>query len=113
MVEEINKDNYNSKISQPKQLVVVYFTASWCTPCKTFSPIVGEMAQNFKGRITFYKIDVSSTNKSFAKELGVSRIPTVISYTGGKKQRVYVGSSRATFEKWLYEQLRTPVKLAH
>ncbi len=38
------------------QPVVMWFWAPWCTVCRTESPDVAEVAQEFKGRVTFVGI---------------------------------------------------------
>tara|TARA_R110000822_G_scaffold4388_1_gene18834 strand:+ start:195 stop:458 length:264 start_codon:yes stop_codon:yes gene_type:complete len=52
----------------------LYFSASWCGPCKTLGPII-ERVKNYK--INVQKIDVD-TNNSLVSQYGVRNIPTVV-----------------------------------
>jgi len=51
---------------------LLYFSAKWCQPCKTFGPIVDQVAQQFPVE----KIDVDNNPK--ALQYHVRTIPTVI-----------------------------------
>jgi len=55
---------------------VLDFTASWCGPCRQISPWLDELAEEFKGKIYIYKIDVDKERELTAK-FGVSGMPTL------------------------------------
>jgi thioredoxin 1 len=57
----------------------LYFSASWCEPCKTLSPIMEELKN--EGYIV-KKIDVDS-NPELSQNFGIRNIPTVILTIGG------------------------------
>ena len=49
--------------------------ATWCGNCKKMEPIYNKMAEEFKGKVTAYKLDVESTgyvHQMLAKQLGVN-----------------------------------------
>lgn len=50
---------------------VYYFTASWCSPCKTFGPIVEQSG------IPFQKVDIDNDTELAAK-FGVRSVPTLV-----------------------------------
>lgn len=56
--------------------VVIDFYALWCGPCKVLSPIIEELAEEYKDRVIFYKVDVDS-EKQLANQYGISSIPTL------------------------------------
>lgn len=55
---------------------VLYFTASWCGPCKKISPLFEELAEKNKN-VHFFKIDVNE-NEKLATIYNVSSMPTFI-----------------------------------
>ena len=52
---------------------ILYFTASWCAPCKALSPIMDSL----QGQINFDKIDVDS-NTDLSAQYGVRGVPSLI-----------------------------------
>ena len=60
------------------QLNVLYFTASWCGPCKMIAPHVEQLADR-NPNTNFYKIDVDEFEELTA-EAGVSCMPTFLVY---------------------------------
>ncbi len=67
--------------------VVVYFTASWCGPCKKFSPLFKQYrADNKNTKIKFVKIDVSRSEAEdkIADSYAVESLPKVIIFVDGK-----------------------------
>jgi putative thioredoxin len=65
-------------------LVVLYFTASWCGPCKQLSPIIEKVAADYAAKgVTLVKIDVDE-NKFIAAQFRVQSVPTVYAVHGGQ-----------------------------
>lgn len=57
--------------------IVVDFYATWCSPCKKLSPNLARLAQEYKGKIDFYKMDVEK-NRETASIFGFNSIPTLL-----------------------------------
>lgn len=53
---------------------VLYFTATWCPPCKKIAPIFTNLSKEFNN-ILFIKIDIDDFN-DLAQEYGISSVPT-------------------------------------
>ncbi len=65
-------------------LVVLYFTASWCGPCKQLSPIVEKVAADYAAKgVTLVKIDVDE-NKFIAAQFRIQSVPTVYAMFQGQ-----------------------------
>ncbi len=73
---------FHELIGQNKP-VLVDFKADWCGPCKTMVPILKEVKQQFKDKISIIKIDVDK-NPSVAAKYQVRGVPTLILFKQGK-----------------------------
>jgi thioredoxin len=57
--------------------VVVDFYADWCGPCKIIAPIMEQLAEEYDGRVVFYKVDVDEA-RDVAVALDITSIPLVM-----------------------------------
>lgn len=62
------------------QKMLVDFYAVWCGPCKTLTPML-EGIENDYQNIKFYKFDVD-TDMQYVTELGITSIPTIMIFDG-------------------------------
>lgn len=73
--------NYESDPSEWKYLgdkpAIVDFYATWCGPCRTISPILEELADEYKDQIYIYKVDTDK-EQDLAAAFGVQSIPTLL-----------------------------------
>ncbi|MEL7586113.1 MAG: thioredoxin domain-containing protein [Prolixibacteraceae bacterium] len=60
-----------------KKPVIIDFYADWCGPCKIASPILDEVAQEYEGKVTVYKIDTEK-ERELAGVFGISSIPAFL-----------------------------------
>lgn len=56
---------------------LLYFTASWCGPCKTMSPIVEGVSSMMRNRFNTIKIDIDNT-PAVAADYGIRSVPTMM-----------------------------------
>lgn len=63
--------------------VLVDFYADWCGPCRSLSPILAELGARHKGELIVVKVD-TERHQHTAGQLGVSGIPAVFLYKGGR-----------------------------
>jgi thioredoxin len=58
---------------------ILYFSATWCGPCKNFKPIMEQVSRELPVRF----VDVDS-NPQLVAEYGVRSVPTVIFLKDGQ-----------------------------
>jgi len=67
---------------------IIYFTAEWCSPCKTLSPIMDKVKTN--SGLNINKINVDN-NKELVMHYNVKSIPTVIILEDNIEVRRFTG----------------------
>lgn len=87
-IKYLNDANFQGEIDQGVTLVDFY--ADWCGPCRTIAPIVEELAEEMSGRAKVAKLDIDSSQET-TSNLGVTSIPTLILFKGGKEVKRVVG----------------------
>ena len=70
---------------------VVDFYANWCRPCMNFKPVYHKLAEQYKGKIIFYQIDVDKA-QDICSLFGVQSIPTLIFFSRGAQPLKMVGA---------------------
>lgn len=71
--------------------VLVDFWAPWCGPCKTMSPILAQLAEEFDGIAKIVKVDVDE-NFATASKFNIRNVPTLMVVSGGQVKATRAGA---------------------
>jgi len=87
---DIQEAKFDELVLKSKMPVLVDFWAPWCGPCRMVAPIVEDLAKDYDGKVTFYKLNVDD-NQATAQKFGVMSIPALIVFKNGKPVSNIVG----------------------
>ena len=76
-----------------QKLVVSYFTASWCGPCKMIAPTFSQLSAKYAERAVFLKIDVDD-NDQVAMDNNISMMPTFLFQRDGEQLAEMAGADK-------------------
>ena len=65
--------------------------AEWCGPCKMIAPVLDEIAETYKGKLTVAKLNIDENQETPAKH-GVRGIPTLMLFKNGNVEATKVGA---------------------
>jgi putative thioredoxin len=83
-IKDVTIENFQSVLEESlNRLVLFYFTASWCGPCKTFGPQLEALADEYKGTFLLGRIDVDQ-EPELAGQFRVQSVPTVFAIYKGQ-----------------------------
>lgn len=74
---------FESEVLQSSQLVLVYFWASWCGPCRLMAPLVEGIARTYGDRLKVVKMEVDPNPNSVAK-CKVEGVPALRLFRAGE-----------------------------
>ncbi len=87
---EVNEAKFDEVVLKAKTPALVDFWAPWCGPCRMVAPIVDELANEYEGKVSFFKLNVDDSPK-IASKFGVMSIPTLIVFKDGQPVSKVVG----------------------
>ncbi len=79
----ISTAEFQKEVLEAGQPVLVDFTAEWCGPCKMLDPIVGQLADEWAGKVKVVALDVDE-NPEVAMEYQVMGVPTLMLFVNGQ-----------------------------
>merc|ERR1712071_195803 len=80
---------------------ILYFTATWCPPCKKIKPIYEQMSDEFPS-VAFGKVDVDD-NQDAALDFDISAVPTFVLFEGEKATAKFSGADPNKLKQYVTE----------
>jgi thioredoxin 1 len=90
-IVQISDDTFESEVLNSPVPVLIDFWAPWCGPCRAIAPIVGQLADEYAGKLKIVKMNVDDNPRTPAN-YGVRGIPNLILFKNGKVEQQIVGA---------------------
>ncbi len=105
-VKKITDETFSAKVIGSRSPAVVDFWATWCEPCRKLDEVLEQVAFEYDGRVSFFKVDVNESN-TIASKYAVRSIPMLLFFNGGEIVDQAIGSlSREMLEDKLQKLLQ-------
>ncbi|MCY0884235.1 MAG: thioredoxin [Acidianus infernus] len=88
--ESVSEDNFDEILSKNK-VVVIDCWADWCAPCHLYEPIFKKIAEKYKDKAFFGRLNVDE-NQKLADKYNVLNIPTTLIFVDGQLKDSLVGA---------------------
>lgn len=86
----VTKDNFDEEVIKSELPVLVDFYAEWCGPCKSLSPLISEIAEEYAGKIKVCKVNIDADG-GLSEYYNVMSVPTLLVFKGGEQKGMMIG----------------------
>ena len=98
---KISDNTFEEEVITKGKPIIVDFWAEWCGPCKQIGPILEEISEEYKEKITIGKLDVDE-NPEISGKYQIRGIPTMMLFNNGSLIDTKVGmSSKNDLIEWI------------
>ncbi len=87
---EVSASSFESEVLHSELPTWVDFWAEWCAPCRTMTPQLEKLAEQYAGQVRFVKLDVQASI-DIATRYGVNNLPTMILFVAGEPRERLAG----------------------
>ena len=81
-IPKVTSSNFDSEVLESDKIVLVDFYVFWCEPCKVFSPILEDVADDYD-YVKVVKVNVDE-EVELAQKYGIISLPTLLVVKDGK-----------------------------
>lgn len=98
------------RLEHKQPWVLLYFSTSWCAPCKDMSLIIDDVSIQYVEQLKVIKIDVDDEIE-LAKECGIKGVPSLVLLDKlDNKSSLIGGVTSDKVKGWLNKQLGITLK---
>ncbi|MCY4468593.1 MAG: thioredoxin TrxA [Thiotrichales bacterium] len=90
-IVHVTDGSFEEDVLKAEDPVLVDYWAEWCGPCKAIAPILGEIAEEYAGRLKIAKLNIDD-NPSTPPKYGIRGIPTLMLFKDGNVEATKVGA---------------------
>ncbi len=84
-------DKFEADVLKSDKPVIVDFWAEWCGPCRMISPVLAELAEEYRDKIVVAKVNVDF-EPDLAMKYNVTGIPLLGVFKNGEMVKQLVGA---------------------
>jgi thioredoxin 1 len=89
-VPEVTDATFDGDVIKNELPTLVDFWAPWCGPCRMVAPIVGELSEEYAGKVNFVKMNTDE-NPQVPTKFGIRSIPSLLIFKNGELKDTVVG----------------------
>ena len=85
MALRVSEENFNKEVLEANVPVLVEFYSDSCIPCKQMAPILGDLEEEYEGKIKIAKVNVNF-DLNLAEKHMVMGSPTFLFFKNGEEK---------------------------
>ncbi|KAL1400823.1 hypothetical protein pipiens_007125 [Culex pipiens pipiens] len=102
---------FDEKVKNSKDPIIVDFFATWCGPCRMLTPRIESVIGEQKGKVKLAKVDIDE-HSDLALDYEVASVPVLLAIRNGKVEQRLVGlQDTDKLRNWV-ENVHTPNEIS-
>lgn len=90
-IQTISDDEFESAVLRSAELVVVFYWAEWCGPCRMMMPSLDDISHEMRAELKVVRIDIDKDPKN-PRNYNIRSIPTLLIFKDGKVLATKIGA---------------------
>ena len=91
MVTDVTDQEFEQEVMGSNIPALVDMWAPWCGPCRMIAPIVEKLADDYDGKVKFFRLNIDENPLTPAR-YRVMSIPTLMMFKNGEAVEMVVGA---------------------
>jgi len=91
MALDVTDQNFEEEVIKSSKPVLVDLWAPWCSPCRMVEPVINSLAEKYRGKFKFCRLNVDENPKTAAK-YRIMSIPTLMFFKDGEAVDTVIGA---------------------
>lgn len=105
-ITNVTDQTFEQEVIDADQPVLVDFWAPWCGPCRMLTPVIEELAAEYKDKLKVVKLNTED-NPQVAMAMAIRSIPAVLLFDGRDIVDAKIGAQpKKAFNKMIDKYLK-------